>query len=160
MKYSLLLCLLAAACTPRREDTRHPADCAGGAARALRATPSAALEPAARLASHVLSARVRFTGTLQGSEGIQDYVIVAPDEFLRGDPAALGSRPGGELPLFAPAGSTALAELACREGDTFLFLLSPAPDRVAPESVRRVFGAGVVTVHAVLGAHERARLEP
>lgn len=166
MKRGLLLLLalvLFSACSVRREDTRNPAVCSDDSSRALRTTSDVELAEAKRRTTHVLRGQVRFTGNLDGDDGVpQDYVIVAPLELLQGDPALQSPAHAEELPLLAPSREGKLTGLMCREGDTFVFLLEiPAsPPATVPHSVATVFGSQAVTVHAVLGDHERGRAVP
>jgi hypothetical protein len=163
--WSFALLLAAGSCTPNRADLSHPAACSDESARALPVLSDAELQAASERTKHVVRARVQFTGSITGADGAQrDYVIVAPLEYLRGDASAATSRHREEFPLLAPAGTGPLARVLCREGDTFLFLVDlPAPGQQTdpqPASVAQIFGPESVTVHAVIGEHESARLTP
>ncbi len=163
--YWLALLLGLVSCTANRADLSHPAACSDDSSRALPAIADAELAAASQRAKHVVRARVQFTGSVTGADGAaQDYVIVAPLEYLRGDGAAASPRHREEFPLLAPAGQGPLTRVLCREGDTFLFLVDmpSAGQRTPPlpASVSQIFGPEAVAVHAVIGEHERARIAP
>ena len=161
----IVLALIATSCIQRRPDQRHPASCADTRQRALPVAPDAEVAAASSRAKHIVRARVHFTGTVRGDDGTSyDYIIVAPLQFLRGSPEGTHARHREEFPLLMPAGTSTLAKMMCREGDIFLFLVDiPAPGRGAqrvPGDVAAVFGPDAVTLHGVLGDHERGRIVP
>ncbi len=158
---ALILC---SACMPRRTDTSHPAVCEGDATQALNTVSDAELATAAAQSAQVVRGRLSFTGTFDVGGTIYRYVIADVVDVVHGSLDAADPKLKEELPIYAPAADAGpLDRLMCREGDTFLFLVSvpdanAPPDAGVPAAVAQVYGPHAVALHAVLGEHEAGRL--
>ena len=139
--------------------------CEGDSTQALKPVSDAELVAAAQASTQVVRARLSFTGTLESNGARYRYAIADVVEVLQGSLASAGPKLAEELPLWAPVNAASpLEQLMCREGDTFVFLLSvpdesAPPDGGVPEPVAQVYGQHAVALHAVLGEHELGRLD-